>query len=703
MALPTLSSPPAPTDAAASDGDSAPPAHPGSTGAPTSPPASRWHSTAAHRAGLGALLLGTAVLYLWSLSASGYGNTFYSAAVQAGSQSWKAFFFGSLDAGNAITVDKPPASLWLMALSVRLFGLSSWSILAPQALLGVATVGVLYASVRRTSGHAAALVAGALLAVTPAATLMFRFNNPDALLVFLLTLATYLTLRATEKASGRWLVAAGVVVGFAFLTKMLQAFLVLPAFALVYLVAAPTPVRRRILHLLTAFGAMIVALGWWVAVVELVPASWRPYVGGSTNNSILDLVVGYNGLGRIFGEGRGTGGVAPGAGRALGEAGAFGGGGGGFGGAAGVTRLFVQVSSGMITWLLPAALLLAAVALVLLRRAPRTDRVRAAVIVWTGSTVVTALTFSFMAGIYHDYYVVALAPSIAAGVAVAGAYLWSERSRVLARVGLSGTLAVTTVWAVVLLGRAPAPYSTLRWGVAAVGLVAVVGLLLSHVLPRVLAAVVLGLAVLGAGTGPAAYALNTAATPHQGSIVTAGPVSGTGFGGPRAGTRTGRFEGQPPGGFPGGAPDGAGTLPTAPGPGQTGPTGGFSGGGTGGPGGEGAAVSTDLTSLLRADASRYRWVAATTGSQSAASYQLATELPVMAIGGFSGGDPSPTLAQFQGYVADGQIHYYLSGGNRGGPGAGSGSASQIATWVAAHYTAGAVGGVTIYDLSQPGR
>ena len=254
--------------------------------------------------GLATLLVGTAVLYLWGLSASGYANSYYSAAVQAGSQSWTAFLFGSLDAGNAITVDKPPASLWLMALSVRIFGLSSWSILVPQALLGVASVAVLYASVRRTSGHAAGLVAGALLALTPVATLMFRFNNPDALLTFLLVAAAYATLRATERASGRWLAGAGVLVGFAFLTKMLQAFLVLPAFALVYLLVAPTPLRRRLLHLLGALAATIVSLGWWVALVELVPESWRPYVGGSETNSVLELIFGYNGLGRIFGNGR---------------------------------------------------------------------------------------------------------------------------------------------------------------------------------------------------------------------------------------------------------------------------------------------------------------------------------------------------------------------------------------------------------------
>ncbi|SCL21990.1 Dolichyl-phosphate-mannose-protein mannosyltransferase [Micromonospora pallida] len=188
------------------------------------------------RPALAVLLVGTALLYLWGLGESGWANAYYSAAVQAGSESWTAFLYGSSDAANSITVDKTPASLWLMALSVRVFGLSSWSILVPQALLGVATVGVLYATVRRWYGPAAGLIAGTVLALTPVATLMFRFNNPDALLVLLLTVAAYATVRALEAASTRWIVLVGALVGFGFLTKMLQAFLVVPVFAGVYLV-----------------------------------------------------------------------------------------------------------------------------------------------------------------------------------------------------------------------------------------------------------------------------------------------------------------------------------------------------------------------------------------------------------------------------------------------------------------------------------
>ena len=192
------------------------------------------------------------MLYLWGLGASGWANSFYSAAVQAGTKSWKAFFFGSSDAANFITVDKPPAALWVMELSARIFGVNSWSILVPQALEGVASVAVLYAAVRRSFRPGAALLAGLVLATTPVAALMFRYNNPDALLVLLLTVAAYATVRALERAGTWWLVLAMAAVGTGFITKMLQAFLVLPAIALVYLhrradpaAPSPRPARRR--------------------------------------------------------------------------------------------------------------------------------------------------------------------------------------------------------------------------------------------------------------------------------------------------------------------------------------------------------------------------------------------------------------------------------------------------------------------------
>lgn len=565
-----------------------------------------------------------------------------------------------------------------MAFSVRLFGLNSWSILAPQALLGVATVGVLYSTVRRSvgrgiAGHWAGITAGTMLALTPVAALMFRFDNPDALLVLLLTAATALTLRAIERASGTWLAVAGVLVGFAFLTKTLQAYLILPALIAVYLIAAPTSLRRRLLHLLGAFAAMIVSLGWWVAVVELVPASMRPYVGGSETNSELELIFGYNGLGRLFGNE--NGGVSGPLGGAVGGT-TQGAGDGSMWGQTGITRLFTSVSGGMISWLIPAALILAVITVVLRAHAPRTDRTRAAALIWAGSMVLTAATFSFMAGIYHDYYTIALAPSIAATVAIGAAALWCERRRRLARAGLAAAAAITAVWAFVLLSEATGqPYNTLKWVALLGGLLGALGLLFATWLPKIVASAVLGIALIGGMTGPAAYAIQTAATPHEGSIVTAGPVSG------RTGAGAGGF-------------GGAGQR-------REGRT--FQLGRTGTPpnGRSGVdSVSNAMISLLRSDSS-YSWAAATTGAQSAAVYQLSSGPPVMAIGGFNGGDPSPTLAQFQSLVAQHKIHYYISvGGGGGGNGdSASRTSSQISAWVSEHFTARTIGGTTVYDLT----
>jgi 4-amino-4-deoxy-L-arabinose transferase-like glycosyltransferase len=283
------------------------------------------------RAALVALLAGTAVLYLWGLGSSGWANDFYAAAAQAGTQSWKAWLFGSLDAGNAITVDKPPAAIWVMALSGRLFGFTPFTMLLPQALMGVASVGVLYAAVRRVSGPGAGLLAGLALAVTPVAASMFRYNNPDALLVLLLVVAAYLMVRAIETGGTRWVVGAGVVLGFAFLTKMLQAFLVVPGLALAFLVAAPVAFWPRVGKLAAGAAAMIATAGPFLALVSLWPADSRPYIGGSTDNSLLQLALGYNGIQRVMGREGGMpgGGDRPGGGAAL-----F------FGGEHGIGRMF---------------------------------------------------------------------------------------------------------------------------------------------------------------------------------------------------------------------------------------------------------------------------------------------------------------------------------------------------------------------------
>ena len=240
------------------------------------------------------------------LDRNGWANDFYAAAVQAGTKSWKAFFFGSFDQSNFITVDKTPASLWVMEISGRIFGFSQWSMLAPQALEGVASVLLLYAAVKRWFGPPAGLIAGLVLALTPVAALMFRFNNPDALLVLLMTAAAYTLVRAIENGRTKWLVFTGLLLGFAFLAKMLQAFLVVPGFAVAYLWAGPPRLGRRIWQTVLMGAGIIVGAGWWILAAELTPAADRPYFGGSTNNNILQLAIGYNGLGRLTGNETGS-------------------------------------------------------------------------------------------------------------------------------------------------------------------------------------------------------------------------------------------------------------------------------------------------------------------------------------------------------------------------------------------------------------
>ena len=669
-----------------------------------------------------ALLLAITLAYLWNLSASGYANSFYSAAVQAGSRSWKAFFFGSLDSANAITVDKPPATLWPMALSVRIFGLSSWAILAPQVLMGTATAGTLYAAVRRRFSAAAGLITMAVFALTPVAALMFRFNNPDALLALLMTVTVYCVLRAMEHGRTKWLVWAGTAVGLAFLSKTLQAFLILPPLAVLYAVFAPVSVRKRFGQLGLSALAMVVAGGWWVAVVELWPASSRPYIGGSQNNSFLELTFGYNGLGRINGDETGS----------VGGGGGPGGGSGGQWGETGIGRMFNSEIGAQISWLLPAALLLLVAGVWLTWRSKRTDTARAAFLAWGSSLLMTAAVFSFMAGIFHQYYTVALAPYLAALIGMGATVLWEERARWWAGATLAATVAVTAYWAYVLLGRTPDYQPWLRTAVLVTGLVAAVGLALASRLGRPLAlfAVVLGFAASLAG--PAAYTVSTLNTGHQGSIVTAGPSSG-GMGGPGGGgggrgggpggmrppglgtNQQGNGTGQPPTGTPPGQGASQGQAPTQSGGntgnGRTGPQGGIlpGTGERGGPGGggmggllNGASVGSEAEALLEANADDYTWAAAAIGSQNAASYQLATEKPVMAIGGFNGSDPSPTLAQFKKYVEDGRVHYFVSGGGMGGGGmGGSGTSSQISSWVEKNFKEVTAGSATFYDLTRP--
>ncbi|GIH99297.1 glycosyltransferase family 39 protein [Planobispora takensis] len=651
-----------------------------------------------------AVLALATVLHVWALGRNGDANSYYAAAILSGTQSWKAFFFGALDAGSFITVDKPPFALWVMGLSARVFGYGTWSMLLPQAAAGVAAVAVVHSAVRRslsgTAGHAAALAAALVMTLTPITVAINRDNNPDTVLVLLLVLAGWFCLEAVRDGRTRTLVLSAVLVGLAFNTKMLQAYLVVPAFAVVYLVTAPGTVPRRFGRLLAAGAALVVSSGWWMLIVDLWPAADRPYVGGSTDNSVWDLVVGYNGLGRIFG-GQGRGGGA----------------GGGFGGEPGAGRLFNDVMAGQISWLLPFAVLALVCGLILATRratraaAPSTGEAapsrtvpsvtrapavredlpgaRAALIMWGGWLAVHYAVFSFSSGTFHPYYSTAMAPAVAALTGLGGALMWRayRRSRAWAW-ALPAGIAVTGAWAFTVLRRTPDFVPWLAWAVAGLTAVAAAGLLSARMSRRLrlrISAVALAAGLSAGLAGPAAYAVTPLGSAVNGTNPTAGPAGG-GFGGPGGmrmpgGTREG-FPGGTREGFPGGTPPGD----AAPGAPPSGAAEGAPGGGRGGMrGGPGGSVSSQMIEYLRENRGEASWLVAVSSAQSASSIILSTGQPVIAMGGFTGGDPAMTVDRLKELLSSGRLRYLMPGGGRGGPGGGGGS--EVNTWVQTNCTA----------------
>ncbi|MCX8032618.1 MAG: glycosyltransferase family 39 protein [Thermoleophilia bacterium] len=355
--------------------------------------------------GVAGITVLAAALFIWSLSRNSMGNTYYAAAVRSATLSWKAWFFGCFDPNSFITVDKLPASLWVQGLFARVFGFSSWSILLPQALSGVASVLILHHLVRRWQGEIPALVASVVFALTPVAVAVFRLNLPDALLTLLFLLAAWALWGALEGGSTAKLVLCGVALGFAFLTKMMEALLVVPSIVLVYLVCGPGRVGRRLLQLLGTAVTALVTAGWYLAVVELWPQESRPHTGGSADDTIWGLIFSRSG-GYLGAEG-----PVP-----------------NFAGAPGWLRLLNHQFGGQIGWLVPLALLGLVAGLWLTRNRPRVDRERAGFLLWGLWLVVGGALFSLARGVVHPYYAVVLAPAMAALVGVVDA-LFGESAR----------------------------------------------------------------------------------------------------------------------------------------------------------------------------------------------------------------------------------------------------------------------------------
>lgn len=640
----------------ADDGtDTPPPAEPTLPTESGSPWRDRFHAPTRSGWITIAIALVAAGLYTWGLGSAGVANDYYAAAVKAMSTSWKAFFYGSIDSGSFITVDKPPASLWVMALSARIFGFSTWSMLLPQAAAGVASVLIVHRIVREWMGNVAAHLAALGFALTPVAVVMFRYNNPDALLTLLGLGSAWAIWIALKTGRTRWLILSAALVGLAFETKMLQALVVLPAFVAVYLFFGPPKLAKRLWQLALAAVTVLVSAGWWIAIVALVPASSRPYIGSTEDNSIISLVMGYNGLSRIFG----------GEGGAPGGSGGGPGGGGGFGGAVSWLRMFNTEVGGQVAWLIPLALVGLGAGLWLTRRNPRTDLARAGWVLWGAWAVVSIIVFSRAEGIFHPYYTVQLAPAVAALAGAGAIALWQlGRRHPSTRWLLPATIVLTAGVAVTILRRTPDFASWLPMAIIVGAALSAAGLWigasLRHRTLTLAAATIAGVTLLA---GPTAYSLTTVAHTQTGSLAAAGPSN--------AST-----------GFPGGGPDG-GT-----GPGAT----------------TSSSIDGDveLAAWLEANQGDATWLVAAFSSHSSAPIILATDEPVMTIGGFNGQDPAPTLEEFIEYVEQGELRYVLvDGGGMGGMGGGpGGGTSEITTWVTENGTAVDTGtGTTVYDLS----
>lgn len=482
------------------------------------------------------LLIATGALYMFGAMHNGIANSYYAAAVQAASQSWTAWLFGGLDAANYVSIDKPPLATIIMGLSARLLGFSSFSMLLPSVLAGVGSVWLLYSAVKRQFGFNSAVIAGITLALTPVAALMFGFNNPDAILTFMLTASGYVFLRSLEgKRPLLWLGLAGLFTGLAFNTKMLQGLMVLPAMVIVYLAFAKPPIVTRFLHLMFAGVITTVSTLWWSVLVWLTPSGNRPWVGSTNDNSIWSLIFGYNGFGRLLGNrGGGGGGTPPSGGMAIVSPGGMGGapsgghgpGGAGFGGQTGIFRIFNNDFGPNIAWLLVLALASGGLLLWILRKTPRTNRGRAAVIFWILWLIIHIVIFSITSGVIHPYYVVVMAPAVAALVGIGVPFLWGAyvRRKSYAWV-LPMTIGITAVIAIIILSYA-GTMTWLMWMVGVLGAVSMIGLLVNLYTPkRWLQNLAIITSVAACMTTPVVYTLSTVNVTHTGSIPTAGPNS----------------------------------------------------------------------------------------------------------------------------------------------------------------------------------
>lgn len=599
------------------------------------------------------IVLAASFLYIWGVAANGWANAYYSAAVQAGQHDPLSFFFGSSDWGNSITVDKPPLSLWVMGLSVRLFGLNTWALLLPQAAMTLGSTLLIYRLARRHLSGPAALLSGAVYASTPITVLLARYNNPDPLMVLLMLSALYAGIRATESGRTRFLYLAACFLALGFLAKQLQAFLVLPAIALVFIAYAQKARRTRVVSLFLA--GLVLAAGSlaWPMAVDLTPHDSRPYVGGSATNSMLELTLGYNGIDRILQRANEPSAAAltPPEFRSIDTD-------------AGVFRLFNSNYGQESGWLLlPALLVCGAILWAIFRR--KYDRNKSifalASVAWM---ITTYLVLSFMGNSIHSYYTAAIAAPLALCIGLGAELINAKAMSVPQRIVTAAAVVLSSLFAHAMWQLSSSYPESLGTALLVIGLLA--GAALSVQAPfKWMGPLAAWLAIGSLLVGPLACSVITLGTPQQGSNPLSGGIS-------RSPNTISRFlQEVKNGGQPGAAGLAIGITP-----------------------------SPVLVDHLRHASPSCTWAAATYPGQTAARFQLAVGRPVMPLGGFAALDPSPTLEQFRELTRSGQICYLVEQPEQLKVPGNSPELLTIHDWVTGTFRAEQIDGVTVYDLTR---
>ena len=700
------------------------------------------------------IVLIAAFLNLFKIWTDEYANAYYTAAVKSMLQSFHNFFYASFDPGGYVTIDKPPVVFWIQTISAKIFGFHGWSVILPQALAGIGSVLLLYVLVKRTFGVWAGRFAALAMALTPIVPAVSRTNNIDSMLVFTLLVATWMLFRAVRTAKFGWVLAAFAMIGVAFNMKMLQAYMVLPAFYVFYVVATKITWKKKIAFLTTATALMLAVSVSWAVVVDSTSADKRPYMGSSQTNSVLELAFGYNGINRLTGNTSVTGSShkqpaqaqqqtassetkqtsnsnaessqssnqskrsssqkmqAPDGGNQNGMFNT---------GNPGPFRLFQKGLSDQISWLLPFVIfsivgLFAGVKF----KGPYTAKQKESLF-WLAWLLPVAVFFS-IAGFFHQYYLIMLAPPIAAFAGAGAVALWSmykQHNGLKSWLLPSGILTTAALQVYIM-----SPYVS-SIGVAPIAGVGALGVILALVLAirkerknsvtnyLGVAAMVVLLAM------PAYWAMTPIIYGGNSMLPAAGPDSSSGMGGPPSTATNSKQSGfngmQPPGSSgsnsssnnqmqpPSGSSNG-GQMQMPGGSynnGQMQPPSGSSNSGQmpGGSsenngqmqmpsssssklssskrksGGMNAEVNTKLLNYLTKNNTGEKYLFATTDSTSAAPYIIKTGKPVMAMGGFSGSDPILTVSKLKSMIKKGEVKYfYLSGMGKGGQ-------SDVITWI----------------------